>query len=131
LLRDFLREQAGRRFALGQHDCGLIIADWIERVTGRDPAAPVRGRYHDEASLIALAGPLGLPRLFDRLLREAGLMRTDDPQLGDVAILSVMGTDPRGAIRTASGYVMAAPEGLAGIRNLKGVRVLQAWALSG
>ena len=109
---------------LGEHDCGLFLADWVKRVTGRDPAAPVRGRYHDEKSLMALTGPLGLPRLFDRLLRDGGMLRTRDPQFGDVAMVTVAGMRPRGAIKT-EGYVLVGEEGVSGARGV--LRVIMAW----
>jgi len=84
-LRDFLRSCAARRFVLGKHDCGLFLADWVNHVTERDPALPVRGRYASDEELAALAGPLGLPRLFDRLLCDGGMVRTKESQIGDVA----------------------------------------------
>lgn len=126
LLRDFLHEQAGLSFSLGRHDCGLMPADWVERVTGRDPAARYRGRYHDHESLMALAGPLGLLRLAERVFGEAGgMVRTDAPELGDVAAILPADGKPRGAIFTGSGFVTAAEQGLWGIRGE--VRLLAAW----
>jgi hypothetical protein len=107
-LSRFLHRAAARRFRLGRHDCGLWLADWVLEVRGIDPAAPVRGRYDDERSLERLLPPGGLPRLFDRLFREAGLIRTIQPAIGDVAIIAVHRGPPTGAIRTARGYVMLA-----------------------
>lgn len=117
-----------RSSRLGEHDCGLILADWIERVTGVDPAAAVRGTYQDEASLAALAGPLGLPRLFDRILLAGGLVRIEQPALGDCAMILPADDRPRGAICTGASpraFVTVAEHGLWGIRSE--VRLIAAW----
>jgi hypothetical protein len=129
LLRGFLRDIAGRSFRLGTHDCGLVLADWVEHVTGRDPAAPVRGRYAGEAELMAIAGAGGLPRLFDRLLRAGGLERTRAAQLGDVAIVSIDGAAPRGAIYARRGFIVVAPQGVSRCPPDK-VRVVMAWTFN-
>ncbi|MEL7281343.1 MAG: hypothetical protein AAGK79_13370 [Pseudomonadota bacterium] len=36
-------------FVWGHSDCILSVCDYVLRVSGRDPAAPWRGTYHDEA----------------------------------------------------------------------------------
>lgn len=125
-LRAFLAECAARAFVLGTHDCGLFLADWVLRIRGTDPAAPIRGRYADQVELMALAGAGGLPRLFDRLLRAGGLERTTEPRLGDVAMVAVADYPPCGAIRTAGGYALLAERGLSGV-SARGVRLIMAW----
>ena len=120
-------EQSRLRKVLGRHDCGLICANWVLRVTGRDPAAEFRGCYHDEASLAAIA-PGGLPDLFERVFSaRAGLAQTNAPQLGDIALILPVDNTPRGAIRTESGYVTVASHGLWGIRL--NVPLLAAWEI--
>lgn len=120
---------ARRTFKLGTHDCGLFVADWVRVVTERDPAAPIRGRYATHEQLGELAGPLGLPRLFDRLLRAAGLSRTGDPQFGDVAVIVVPGEPPRGAIRGRHGFNLVGESGVVRI-PAAGVRLVMAWSLT-
>ena len=51
---DFLLSRAKTPFAWGEHDCALFAADGIEAITGVDIAADFRGKYHDEASAMAL-----------------------------------------------------------------------------
>ena len=114
--------------ALGRHDCGLMLADWVVFCGGPDPAASVRGRYATEDELMALAGPGGLPRLFDRLLRGGGLRRVRNVDAGDVAIVSIAGTAPRGALRNLRGFVLVAPKGVSRI-PAAGARVIQAWRM--
>ncbi|WKB52317.1 DUF6950 family protein [Eleftheria terrae] len=48
-------------FAWGQHDCALWVADAVHALTGQDPAAELRGRYHSAlqaARLVAERGGL-------------------------------------------------------------------------
>lgn len=93
-------------------------------MTERDPAAPVRGRYASDDELTKLAGPLGLPRLFDRLLCAGGMVRTKELQLGDVAIVSIEGAAPCGAIRSEHRFNVLAPDGLSAVPD---ARVIVAW----
>jgi len=57
-------------FEWGSNDCCLFAADWVHRVTGRDPAAPYRGTY---------SSGVGAQRIIDQaggileLARELGL----------------------------------------------------------
>lgn len=126
-LSRFLRDAAARRFRLGEHDCGLWLADWVIVRRGLDPAASVRGRYHDRASLDELLSIGGLPRLFDRLFREAGLMRTIVPICGDVAMISIAQSPPTGALRTARGFaVLADGSGVHSV-PVDRVRLVAAW----
>lgn len=85
-LHDFLR--LPHRFAwggVGGDDCTTFCARWIECLTGADPAANFRGAYstQEEAEAI-LAAAGGLVAFADRHL---GLVRTDDPQPGDVGVI--------------------------------------------
>ncbi|TMJ04335.1 MAG: hypothetical protein E6G97_07470 [Alphaproteobacteria bacterium] len=74
---------------------------------------------------MAIAGPGGLPRLFDRLLRAGGMLRTRDPQFGDVAMVAAADMPPRGAIKTERGFVLVGEEGVSGARGA--LRVIMAW----
>lgn len=86
-LARYLRDQARRPFRWGEADCGMFVAGWAALLTGRDAGQPMRGRYASEAELSALMGPLGLPRLVDRLARAAGLSRQRSPQPGDIGVV--------------------------------------------
>lgn len=70
-------------------DCSLFPAAWIAHVTGRDPAAEWRGRYHDEAGAFAFikrAG--GMVRLFARAAMSVGLVPSCAGQVGAVGVVS-------------------------------------------
>jgi hypothetical protein len=57
-----LAERWARPFAWGSQDCGLFAADGVLAITGRDPAADLRGRYKTEqgaARVIKRLGGLG------------------------------------------------------------------------
>ena len=46
LLQEFLLRAQYKPFSYGSHDCCLFVADAINVMTGFDPAAEFRGRYH-------------------------------------------------------------------------------------
>ncbi|MFC3145296.1 DUF6950 family protein [Psychromarinibacter halotolerans] len=79
----------------GRSDCMLVVADWVERVTGRDFAADLRNRYYDEASAERVCGWVTAPvecvasRVGDDLPRIA----VEDRLPGDIAVLSFAGED--------------------------------------
>lgn len=56
-LEAFLEAETAAAFEWGVRDCWLLPADWVLARTGRDPAAPWRGRY---------ASALGATRLINR-----------------------------------------------------------------
>lgn len=70
-LAKFVDARRSRVFAYGTHDCSLFVADWVQVLTGVDPAEQFRGRYASEAEAKALLRPAaGLERLAGRLCRE-------------------------------------------------------------
>ena len=83
---------AGVPFALGVADCSLFIGDWVARVTGRDPAAELRGTYASEAEWRALVDAAGgLPRLVGLCLERAGLAAVNPgaARAGDVGVVEI------------------------------------------
>ncbi|MGB3486682.1 MAG: hypothetical protein WBA37_11840 [Xanthobacteraceae bacterium] len=125
-LSAFLRADAARPFVWGVRDCGLRLADWVLARRGVDPAADVRGRYGSAEELAVLMGWGGLPRFVDQLARRAGLERTSSPTSGDIAVISLRGQTPRGAIRLARGWSILADGGVARVPDV-GVRLIGAW----
>lgn len=87
-LPDFLRASGARGFAWGICDCCLWVADWVLVVTGRDPAAALRGAYRTprEAERI-VAGFGGMVGFVDAHLSPLGVVRTNDPLPGDVVVV--------------------------------------------
>jgi hypothetical protein len=127
LLKAYLQACAGRRFAYGQLDCGLFLADWIEIVTGKDPAAQLRGRYTTLDQVPGIKRMGGLLSVLNDLARLQGLKVTKLPKLGDVALIRIAEGPAVGAIRGPRGWLVLAEGG--GISCAPAARVVRAWAL--
>ncbi|HBT01661.1 MAG TPA: hypothetical protein DEB47_17795 [Citreicella sp.] len=80
-------------FVWGRSDCCLCASDWIQRVTGRDPAAAIRELYDSRASCQALTGWMTDPvaAVERQLATIGGLPRVETAQRGDVAVLRLPG----------------------------------------
>lgn len=126
-LARFLQAETSRVMTWGEWDCGLRIANWLaERLGIPDPAAHLRGRYHDQASCEAMIGS-PYPLVIARLIRSTGLKRTVEPKAGDPAIIRQPGGAPIAAIRTAHGWTIPAAKGL--IRVPADARLMMAWGV--
>lgn len=113
LLAEALAARADIPFVWGQHDCCTLACDIVELLTGVDPMASLRGRYHDEAgaeALLAEAG--GLADLAARLAREAGLGSCHPAfaQRGDVALVEHGNALALGVV-AGDAVAVAGPEG--------------------
>lgn len=90
LLTEYLREAARTPWAWGSCDCFLFFMDWIERVTGNDPMAGVRGTYDTERQARRILKATGGPIAFvDARLAVLGIERTRNPMAGDVALVHI------------------------------------------
>jgi hypothetical protein len=120
LLAAHLKASAGRPFAWGAVDCGLAAADAIQAMTGKDPAAELRGRYStaDGATeaLLAFAGG-GIEAAAEKIAAQQGWSEIPIKFAGrgdlvlfdsqDGATLGIVGMDgihahstgPKGAVR--------------------------------
>lgn len=114
--REHLRMGAARPFAWGVLDCSLWACDWIAAERGVDPAARLRGAYHDQASCYRLLEREGgLPALAARLASDAGMAVTHSPVPGDVGVITtrlgpvlVLCCDPnRWALKNRHGVLFA------------------------
>lgn len=88
VLKAYLAEAGRKQFAWGDVDCFLFVADWVERRTGVDPAGVWRGAYtnpHEARNIVRRNGDA--LRFADHLLTKAGCMRTEQPDIGDVALV--------------------------------------------
>lgn len=97
-LYQFIRNGARRSFQYGQWDCLLRLAAWTEFVTGKDAAAPWRGRCSSEwgaARILRREG--GMIALLEKAYAPLGYVRTDHPQRGDIAVVDTP-SGPTGAI---------------------------------
>jgi hypothetical protein len=129
-LARFLRELAARRFDWASCNCLTVCADWVLRATGRDPAAPWRGRLGSKADAIALVAEFGGLENFAQAAMSSIGARTLRPEMaaaGDVAIVPSSSAAPMGAI-------CVAPDRFAFLTVDLGLmvasrRVLRAWSI--
>jgi hypothetical protein len=66
----------------------MVLADWIEEATGIDPARGWRGTYASAlgaARVMKQAG--GMVGHIDRILTPYGFKRTEQPVMGDIAVV--------------------------------------------
>lgn len=103
-LASFLAAALARPFARGRHDCCTFVADWAHETTGRDPAAHLRGTYHDDAGALALiAAAGGTAAIVGGALERQGWQRVAEPSAGDIAVVAVptpAGTEDVAAVCT-------------------------------
>lgn len=118
-------------FVWGQTDCVLVLADWVARVTGVDPAAEVRMTYTDAAECQKATGFLRDPvGTLDRFAGLAGLSRADRPARGDVAVIR-RHHDPRwpvGALWLGECWACKGPDGVTTLRPAL-AQVLAVWGV--
>ena len=114
LLSIYLRAEMAKPFSwdsFGTGDCLMFLAGWWQMLNGEDPAAALRGAYHDEASArAALTKEGGAIAFLDRVAAE----RCEPLQArrGDIGLLSFKGwhlglicTGPMWALRNGTGGV--------------------------
>ena len=125
-LADYIAGAARERFAWGERDCALFLADWVRVVRGRDPAQEYRGTYSCEASAASAAGRGGLVGIVARCARRCGLRRVSEPVVGDIGIITDPSGRTYGAIRTASGWAARTATGIV-VASARVVTVRAAW----
>jgi hypothetical protein len=77
-------------FAWGSSDCDLSMADYVQMLTGKDPAAAWRDRYQDEAGAKAFIGCAGgNVHLVTTGMASIGLMPVSEPLRGDVVVVDI------------------------------------------
>lgn len=119
-LGEYLQEVAHKRREIGVWDCCTFPAGWLMWRGQPDPMADMRGIYGEGDEGIDLVGAFA-----DALDR---FEVTDDPQEGDVGVVSVLGHQA-GAIFTGRRWALVAERGLA-FASLDPECVLKAWSVS-
>lgn len=81
-----IRDRHAERFAWGTHDCAMLAFDAVQTLTGRDPAADLRGTYSNAmGALRTLAMLGGLEALC--AARFGAPVPIDEAEDGDIALL--------------------------------------------
>jgi hypothetical protein len=124
-LRKYLAEGASRPFAWGEEDCCLFPSGWVLLATGRDPAAPFRGRYRGaRRAQRFIAGAGGLAPLVTEAMASIGMAETTSPCAGDVGVVRDQAGDVF-AIFTGALWASKALEGLLMGRH----EMVRAWSV--
>lgn len=128
MLRDHVLEGASTQFDRAKgSDCALFVADWIMKRTGIDPAASLRGTYHDKWGAARQIARFGGYLLMWRVhMAMAGFNTTKDPQEGDVAVVLDAAGNKVSAIRFDGMWVAKSETGVV----VEDFRVLEAWSLN-
>lgn len=123
----FFKEMTHTPFQYGVVDCALITSNWYFRRRGVDPAAHLRGTYHDVSTCgDVLVAHRGLLRLMWFLAKSVGMERTNDPKPGDVAVVRFKKLH-FGAIRMPDGkWAIKMTHGMTATASCK---VVAAWRL--
>lgn len=86
----FLREAGSRPFEHGMWDCGRYIAEWVRRSGHDEPGTEFIGQYANALGLVRLLKRRGgIVAHFDQCLAAVGVLRTDEPKRGDVALVTI------------------------------------------
>jgi len=115
-LQQYLMEAASTPWTWGLNDCCTLVADWSVWQGNDDPMARWRGEYDCEAGARAfMAYGGGIIDLMTLGMIEAGIPECDEPRLGDVGIVTVLGEhgpEEVGAIYGGKRWHMRSPNGL-------------------
>jgi hypothetical protein len=128
-----LHRWMGLRFIWGETDCMLVLADWIWRVRGVDPAAHVRGMYDSALSCERATGFIRRPvEAVDRCLDTiGGLPKVDVPVVGDIAV--IVSPDPggtfsaKGALWMGTAWAVKGVDGTTTVSPRMVQKVLAVW----
>lgn len=126
-----LHRWAGLAHVWSESDCIMVLGDWIRQRCGADPFEAERGTYSGpgEAQRLYRCFDDPVAAMSERLAR-IGILPTDEPVSGDVALILVPGDRrPVGAIWTGASWGMKGPDRGAVTMRPDVVRVLQVWRL--
>lgn len=87
--QDFIRAEAAKPFRWGETDCSATVSRWIQQNIGFSPLAHF-GRVHSNEAEARqwLSEPGSIAVAVNRVLRAAGLLKTKEPQAGDVGLVA-------------------------------------------
>lgn len=107
-LNAYLADVVRRGFAPGEHDCALFAAGAVEAMTGRDLAAPYRGRYRTLRGGARILKAAGFASHIDLAAGHLAEIHTSRAAPGDLAVIATDGGDALGVVQGESVYVLGA-----------------------
>lgn len=126
LLTDFLRAAARRPFIWGRDDCAQFVAAWVEARRGANPGAGWCYRSPIGAARI-LKRRGGMAAHFDGCLTPLGIVRTDAPKRGDIAIVDTEQGEIAGIVLGASIACLRGPGII--VRHRSTAPLVAAWSI--
>lgn len=84
-LNNYLKDSLSRPYEVGEWDCALFVAEWVDILTGSNRADYFRGLYQEREEGLAQFGPLR--RRVAMELDSLGFFKAESARLGDVALL--------------------------------------------
>ena len=84
-LNNYLKDSLSRPYEVGEWDCALFVAEWVDILTGSERADYFRGLYREKEAGLAQFGPLR--RRVAMELDSLGFFKAETARLGDVVLL--------------------------------------------
>lgn len=107
-------------------DCCMFCADWVERVSGVDPAAHLRGAYTSAFGAARQIARFGdFETMWRVCMAVAGFVTTRTPQEGDVGVVLDAAGNTVSAIRFDDKWAAKSEGGIV----VEDFRMLVAWSL--
>jgi hypothetical protein len=90
-LNDYLDEAGRKRWRYGYVDCQMFAADWVLALTGKDPAADIRGTYStaEEANALVASRNGCVALVHERLYPLGWKWIFSGPRDGDIGVIEV------------------------------------------
>jgi hypothetical protein len=108
LMNQAIESVLDKPFEWGKHDCCLFAAGVVEAMTGEDPMAEFRGKYHDQESALKALKKIGSGSLYHTMRAKFGNPRR--PRRGDV-VYHTFDTGPTLGICVGANSVFVGEEG--------------------
>lgn len=91
-IADFISAEVQKPFRWGETDCVSTANRWVENTTGLSPLDWVGRHYLNEfEAMQILQAHGGLALLVNRSMRAVGIVKTNDPHVGDVGLIIHLG----------------------------------------
>jgi hypothetical protein len=84
-LTQYLQESLAKPYRVGEWDCALFIAGWVDHLAGVNRLSHFRGNYRKKDEGLRKFGPLR--RRVSHELELLGFVHHETPREGDVAII--------------------------------------------
>lgn len=114
-LTAFMSAATRTRFAPGQRDCLLWLADWLMELGHPDYVRAWRGSYSTAADMAKILSDAGGMIPLIEAAHGGALSRTDTPEVGDVGLARIatkQGYSDAGSIRCSLGWAVLTASGI-------------------